>query len=84
MLGGMDMDGEGRMNHFTWYVVSTFSCCLAVGLATQSWAWALAVFSISWAIKNAVMAGYIEGRARYRIEGELGKDSLLHPRPDRA
>lgn len=50
---------------YIWWALSTLFAAVMVWMATGSHIWGLAIPAISWAIHNAVMHAYIEGRARY-------------------
>ena len=53
------------MTSFYWFLVTTFWAGLSVGLTMDSIRWGMSTVVLLFALRNAVMAGYVEGRVRY-------------------
>jgi hypothetical protein len=60
------------MVSFWWFLSSTGFAALSVGLTTGSVNWAVSTMILLFAVRNAVMAGYVEGRVRYETNKVRG------------
>jgi tetrahydromethanopterin S-methyltransferase subunit E len=53
---------------FLWFLSSVFFAAISVGISLGSINWGFTTMLLLFAIRNAVMVGYFEGRGRYEYE----------------
>ena len=56
------------MDSFAWFLVSMLLASVSVGLLAHDPGWGFCALAVLCALRNAVMAGYVEGRFRYEHE----------------
>ncbi len=55
------------LKSFYWFTLSTLLAGISVGQTTKSISWGVTTCLVLNAVRNCVMAGYVEGRVRYNV-----------------